>query len=441
MFDFLKRTSPLWRHANFNRLWTAQILSAFGSRITRTAIPIIAVAALTVTPWQAAVLSALTYAPYVLAGALGGGYVERANKTRLMVAMDLCRFAVVIATPIAWYFNLLSFPILCLLSALAGAASALFQNADVAILPRLVGKDHLVEANSRLQATESLAELTGPGIAGVLIDLLTAPVAMIVDAFSFIWSAFWLWRIPKSDSQPVETEKVEPAAQPPLLKTLRDDIVIGFKAIATRPAMRAVVTASAFYYVCGGFFFATFMLFMLRELGLSPSVIGVIISVGGASALLGSLSARRLAKAVGYGPAIVLSFAISCLGVLMLIPAAAFKAWAIPFLVAQQFFGDFGIMIFMVLVVSLQQKLLPEDELARANGFNQVINGGGMTVSILIAGWIAETIGVSNTVMLGAGICAIGILPLLTPHLLGIRKEPEGQGENDLPSDVIPGEA
>ncbi len=108
MFAFLRRTSPLWRHANFNRLWAAQILSAFGSRITRTAIPIIAVGVLSVSAWEAAVLSALTYLPYVLAGLFGGGFVERANKTGLMVTMDLVRFVVVIATPIAWYFNALS---------------------------------------------------------------------------------------------------------------------------------------------------------------------------------------------------------------------------------------------------------------------------------------------------------------------------------------------
>jgi len=428
MFDFLRRSEPLWGHANFNRLWTAQILSAFGSRITRTAIPIIAVSALAVSPWQAALLSALTYAPYVLAGALGGGFVERANKTRLMVAMDLFRFAIVIAAPLAWWFNLLNFPLLCLLASLAGMASALFQNADVSILPRLVGKDHLVAANSRLQATESIAELTGPGIAGVLIDLLTAPVAMIVDALTFIWSAFWLWRIPKADAQPV-ADAPESGPQTPLLQTLRDDIVVGFLAIARCPPMRAIITATGIWYVSAGFFFATLMVFLLRELGLSPSVLGVIISVGGLSALLGSLMARRLARAVGYGPAIVLSFCISILGLLMLIPAAAFKAWAIPFLVAQQFLGDFGIMIFTVLSVSLQQKLLPEDQLARANGFNQVVNGAGMTVSILIAGWVAETIGVSNTVMLGAGIGLIGVVPLLTRHLLSIRDEPEGQGE------------
>lgn len=429
MFEFLRRSSPLWRHANFNRLWAAQILSAFGSRVTRTAIPIIAVGVLVVSPWEAAVLSALSYAPYVLAGLFGGGFVERANKTRLMVAMDLLRFAIVIATPIAWCLNALSFPLLCLLATAAGAASALFQNADTAILPRLVGRDQVVEANSRLQATESIAELTGPGAAGILIDLLTAPVAMIVDAFTFLWSAYWLWRIPPQEAQPTKEAAADLAGGPSVMAVLREDIVVGFRAIAHCPPMRAIVTATAFWYVSAGFFFATLMVFLLRVLGLTPAVIGIVISVGGASALLGSLAARPLARALGYGPALVTGFCISVLGLLMLIPAAAFKSWAVPFLVAQQFFGDFGIMIFTILAVSLQQKLLPEDELARANGFNQVVNGLGMTVSILIAGWVAETIGVANTVMLGAGIGVLGIGPLMTRRLLGIRAEPAGQAE------------
>src|SRR5262245_12981935 len=172
MFGFLRRSSPLWRHRDFNRLWAAQILSAFGNRITRTALPIIAVAILSAGPGEASILAALGLAPVILAGLFGGGFVERSNKLRLMVAMDVVRFLVVLAVPIAWYFHALSFPLLCVLAAISGFASALFANADVSILPRIVGKDHLVEANSRLQATESIAELTGPGVAGILIDVL-----------------------------------------------------------------------------------------------------------------------------------------------------------------------------------------------------------------------------------------------------------------------------
>jgi len=427
MFEFIRRASPLWRNANFNRLWAAQMLSAIGSRITRTALPIIAVSVLSVSAWEAALLAALTYAPYVLAGALGGGFVERGNKTRIMLAMDLFRFAVVIATPLAWCFNLLSFPLLCMLAALGGAASALFQNADVAILPRLVAKDHLVDANARLQATESLAELTGPGVAGLLVDILTAPVAMIVDAFTFIWSAFWLWRIPRGAGEALPEALAEAVPHQTLMQRVRDDIVVGSLAVWRCRPMRAIITATFFWYVSAGFFFATFTLFMLRDLGMTPTLMGVIISVGGVSALAGSLAAQPLSRALGHGPAIVIGFGASVAGILMLIPAAAFREWAVLFMVFQQLLGDAGIMVFTILAVSLQQRLLPEDQLARANGFNQVVNGLAMTVSILLAGSVAETVGVSNTVMIGAGTSLFGVFPLLSPHLLGVRDERPGE--------------
>src|SRR6185503_12349050 len=112
-FEFLRRSSPLWGHASFNRLWAAQALSAFGNRITRTAIPIIAVAVLAATPLEAALLAALSLAPMILAGLFGGGFVERSSKLRLMVMLDLARFVLVMAAPVAWYLGLLGFPLLC----------------------------------------------------------------------------------------------------------------------------------------------------------------------------------------------------------------------------------------------------------------------------------------------------------------------------------------
>lgn len=424
MFEFLKRSSPLWGNANFNRLWAAQTLSAFGSRITRTAIPIIAVGALAVSPWDAAVLAALTYLPYVLTGLLLGGMVERANKTRLMIAADLVRFVAVIAVPLAWLAGALSFPLLCVLAAIAGAASALFANADNATLPRLVNQNQLVDANARLQATESLAELGGPGVAGLLIDLLTAPVAMVADALSFLWSAFWLWRIPKSVVAPI----VDTQPKAPLSQTLKEDIVVGFRAIWHCGPMRAIITATFFWYISAGFFFATFTLFMMRELGMSASLMGIIISVGGAAALAGAVFARPLTRALGYGPAIIASFVVSVAGLLMLIPAAIVREWSVLFMVMQQLLGDTGMMMFTVLSVSLMQKLLPEDQLARANGFNQVVNGVAMTASILIAGLVAEALGVTLTVIIGAAIGVIGIAPLMVKSLTGMREKGQATG-------------
>jgi MFS family permease len=443
MFEFLRRSSPLWRHASFNRLWGAQALSAFGNRITRTAIPIIAVSVLAATPVEAAILAALSLAPMILAGLFGGGIVERSNKLRLMVALDVVRFAMVLVAPIAWYFGLLSFPLLCLIAFGSGLASALFANADVSILPRLVGKDQLVEANSRLQSTESIAELTGPGAAGILIDLLTAPIAIIVDALTFLWSAFWLFRIPKDVGKPAEEAKpeakpdalIEKPASP--LATLKADIVVGFRAIARRPPLLATLSAMTIFYLTAGSFAALYTIFMLRELGLTPSIMGAIISVGGLSAPLGTLVARPLAKRIGFGPAITAGFGIAVAGMAMLVPAAyAGGAWSIVFMVAQQLLGDAGFMIFMILSTSMSQKLLPENEIARANGFNQAMSGTMMTVSILGSGVIAEAIGVRTTVVGSAILGTLGLLPLFAPALLRMKEEPAGEAH-----EIAPGES
>ncbi|HVY87875.1 MAG TPA: MFS transporter [Hyphomonadaceae bacterium] len=437
MFGFLRRSSPLWRNANFNRLWSAQILSAFGNRITRTALPIIAVAVLSAGPGEAAILAALSLAPTILAGLFGGGYVERANKLRLMVALDIVRFLAVMTVPLAWYFHALSFPLLCALAAVSGLASALFANADVSILPRVVGKDDLVEANSRLQSTESLAELMGPGAAGVLIDALTAPFAVIADAMTFLWSAFWLFRVPKEAGQPSELATAEASEKAHPLRTLHDDFVIGLKAIGKHKPLIATNLSVFVFYLTAGAFGALYTIFMLKVVGLTPSAMGAIISVGGISALVGSVTARPLAQRIGFGPALVTGFAIALGGMLMLIPAAYSGPWAPLFMVFQQLLGDAGFMIFTILATSLSQKLLPEHEIARANGFSQVVAGIAMTISILGAGLIAEVIGVRTTVAWAAGLGALGLLPLLSKHLFALREEPEVKAEL-TPEAIIP---
>jgi MFS family permease len=245
-----------------------------------------------------------------------------------------------------------------------------------------------------------------------------------------LWWAFWLFSIQKAVGGQSEATESETDAQPSALATLRDDFVVGIGAIAKRPPLVAINLSIAIFYLTAGAFGALYTLFMLRELGLTPSAMGLIISVGGASALVGSVMALPLAKRVGFGPALILGFAIAMFGMVMLIPAAIFagKGWAPLFMVAQQALGDAGFMIFSILSTSLSQKLLPENEIARANGFGQVVSGITMTVSILCAGAIAEVFGVKETVAWAAGLGTLGLLPLLTPTLWRLRDEPEEGG-------------
>ncbi len=413
------------------RLWAAQSLSAFGNRITRTALPIIAISVLAVSPTEAAMLSALGFAPVVVAGLIGGGYVERARKVRLMVIMDLVRFALVMAIPIAFALGVKSFWLLVLISMAVSATSALFQNADTAILPRLVGKADIIDANAKLQTTESIAELAGPGIAGILVDLLTAPIAVIVDAITFLWSAFWLSGVGRR--APEANAAGEPAAaEKSALTTLREDIVVGFRAVMAQPALRALLYATVAFYVSAGFFFGLYMLFALRTLGLSASLVGIIISMGGVSGLAGALLARRLSNWLGFGPAIVATFACGMFGSALLLPAAIWPKAGAPLLFVQQLTSDGFFMAHMILATSLRQKLLPSTQIARANGLFQAIGGLGLTVTTLLAGAIAEVIGVGYAVMLGAVCALLAMFPLLSPALLGIKEEPEGASEEPM---------
>lgn len=416
--------STLWRHRAFMHLWAAQSLSAFGNRITRTAIPFIAITTLAATPGEAAMLSAVGFAPMVAAGLLGGGLVERAPKVRLMMWMDLARLALVLAIPIAFALGVKSLWLLAIVAMATSAASTLFQNADISVLPRLIGKDKLVDANQKLQTTESIAELVGPGAAGVLIQTLTAPIAILVDAATFLWSALWLRSLsrvaPEADAPgEAPAEKLHPIRQ------VCEDIVVGWRAVMRRPALRALLFATMGFYVCAGIFMGLYMIFALRDLNLGAALVGVIISMGGVSALGGALLARAISRWLGFGPAIVATFALAMAGTAMVLPAAIWPGVGLWLLFVQQLVSDGAFMAHMILAGSLRQRLLPETEIARANGLFQAIGGLGMLATTLAAGAVADAIGVRGAMMIGGGCALIAILPLLSPALLRIREEPE----------------
>jgi MFS family permease len=415
--------ASLWRHADFRRLWAAQSLSAFGNRITRTAVPIIAINTLAASPAAVAILSAAGFLPVALAGLLGGGFVERQPKRALMVAMDAARFGLVLLIPLAAWAGILDLWILGAVTVLVGAASALFQNADTAYLPRLVGAEYVIEGNAKLQATDSIAEVAGPGVAGVLIDLVGAPMSIILDALTFLWSLLWLRQIsaPPDERAPArEANRARRSAISPL----RADLTVGWRAVMTPAPLRATFFALLIYYVSGGGFLTLYMLLTLRVLGLSASAVGLIISVGGVGGLLGALIAERLVRALGFGPAILASLVFGEIGLVLLLAAAAGAQPSVPFLVAHQLLGDAGGVAFMILTTSLRQGIVAPGELARANGLFQIAAGVIVPVCGLVAGILAELVGVRAAAIIGVGTGLLAILPCLAPALLRLRTAP-----------------
>lgn len=403
-------TGGLWRHPDFLRLWAAQAASAFGSRITRTALPILAILTVGATPTEVAVLSALGVAPGVLVGLWAGGRVDRTARRPLLVGADLVRAALILTIPAAAWLGALSMPQLYAVAAAVGAATTLFQIADNSFLPALVGRDHLVEGNARLEATDSIAEAAGPGIAGVLVQWLTAPVALAVDALTYLWSALLLSRIQAREAPPAPAG---PAASVP------DDVRAGFRACLAHPLVGRLLLAEAVTYLFGGFFLALYMVLALETLRLSPAAAGLVISVGGLGAFAGALLAAPLGRALGTGRALAVSLAAGQAANLLIPLAAHAGRWAVPLLAAQQLVGDAFLGAYIVHTVSLRQRELPDSVLGRANATFHVVTGALLPAGALLAGPLAEGVGITATLWIGA------VGGLLAPLLLaGVAVRP-----------------
>jgi Na+/melibiose symporter-like transporter len=379
----VRAMTGLWAYLDFRRLLIAHAVSAVGSRITRTALPIIAVNTLQASATATAFLSAMTILPGVVVALFAAGWIDRTRKRPLLIAMDLARAALLLTLPAAALFGVLTMAQLVVVAALTGVATAIFVIAKSAYLPRLVERDQLVDGNTKLQSTEAVAEIAGPSAAGVLIQTVTAPVAVIIDALSFVWSAWWLREI-KAEEGVAETT---PADTP-----LRD-IAEGWRACREHPIVFPLLLAQATFGLFSGFFAAIYMLFALRTLGLGEATVGFIIGVGGISALAGAFVAAPLARLLGYGRAVVL-----CLGCWILasvfIPAAEGQgALVVPFLVLQQLIGDGFLAAFFILAVTIRQTVLPLDVQARAGATFQAVEGFALPVGALIAGPLADVVG------------------------------------------------
>jgi hypothetical protein len=413
---------PLWHVAGFRNLWIAQTVSALGSRVSRTAIPVIAVLSLHGTAFQLGLLSALTVLPGAALGLALGGRIDRTRKRPILVAADLVRAVAVVTVPIAAWAGVLSMAQLFVVVAVAGSATVLFRITDNAFLPTLIGTRRLVEGNAKLEATDSVAEIAGPGLAGILIELLTAPLTMLLDAASYLVSAAFLGRIRVTETP------AAPHAEDGVVR----DAVLGARVCWREPLVRPLLLSSAIATLSGGFFFALYMLYTLDVLGLSAGVVGVVIGVGGVGALGGAFVAPRLSRALGLGPAMVVSCALGQLAALAIPLAQGSRAATVGWLLVHQLFGDGFLVAFAIHAVSLRQAVVPRGLLARTNAVFAVVEGALLPVGALSAGALGTALGVRSAVWVGVvgGLAA----PLLLSPLWRLRRLPREPGvDAELP--------
>ena len=407
----------LWSHADFLRLWSAQSVSAFGARITRTCVPLAAVLTIHASPASLGLLTALALGPGTIVGLFAGGFVDRSRRRHILIASDLLRAAILLTIPIAAWLHMLAMPQLILVAAVAGGLTVLFDIADHAYLPSLIGTAHLVEGNTKLNVTDSVAEIGGPALAGVLVQLLTAPIAIAANAVTYVVSALFLSQIASRET--IAAPDAEGASW-------RRDLSTGAAAVFRNRLVQPLFWMEATTPLFGSFFML-YVPFAIRDLHLTPTMLGVTIGVGGIGAMAGAAIAAPISRWLGLGPAIVAtSFGGSAFTLLVPL-ASGGPAMATAMLMTAQFGGDALLVVTIILAASLRQTVLPNDILGRVAAVFKAAGGVCGVTGALTAGAFASFVGVRETLLIAAiGYFLAPAIALLSPlkTLKSLRNPP-----------------
>jgi MFS family permease len=395
------RAASMWRNPAFVRLFGAATVSIFGSLVTRTALPFAAILVLGAGPIEVAAIRACEIIGGLAFGLVAGAWVDRVRRRPLMIAADLGQAVCLGSIPLAAIGGWLSIAQLVVVAFLASILSTVHGVADTAYLPTVVERDQLVEANAALTASGSVAEFSAFSIGGILVQVLTAPIAIAVDAVSFVVSAVVLGTIRREEPPPAPTSR-----RAPILREIRD----GLRPIAHSPVLRAIVVAGSGSHLLWGAFGAIYLVYASEELGLDPATIGLIAAVGGISSFVGAVSAARTSRTFGVGPAILLGLIGFTLGNILvpLAPSGAVVV-AIGFLLGQQLIGDVSATIEEINDVSLIQAIVPNELLGRVNSAYDFMTHLWLLVGTVGAGLIGEWIGLRQALAFGllGGVAAV----------------------------------
>jgi predicted MFS family arabinose efflux permease len=396
--------SPLWRNDAFVRVWSAATISIFGSLITRIALPLLAILTLGAGAIEVAILRSIDVAVLLVVGLVAGAWVDRLRRRPVLVWADLGRAVLLGSIPLAYVLGTLSFLHLVVAAGLAAILTAFFDAADNAYLPTIVERDRLIEANGALAASGSAAEFAGFGLSGFLVQVLSGPITILIDAITYIVSAVLLLSIRRPEPPPPPAEDREPVL---------DEIRHGLRLVRHDPVLRAFAIAQMLLSALWGVFGAVFFVLALDDLGVSPAAVGVIAGVGGASSFIGAVVANRSTRRWGIGPVAVAAMLLAALGNLLVpLAPAGLPILAMACLVGQQLIADSAITVYDVTQVSIRQALVDDRELGRVTATFDVSSGAAQLAATIAAGLLAEAIGVRATAFLAplGGLLAAAVL-------------------------------
>lgn len=406
----------LTRHPDFLKLWAGQTVSVFGSQVTSLALPLTAVLVLGAGPRQIGWLNALQFAPFLLFGLFAGVWVDRMRRRPVLIAADLGRALFIGSIPVAAAAGRLRLEHLYLVGFCNGVLTVFFDVAWQAYMPALVQRANLVSGNSRLETTRSLAQAAGPGLAGGLVQLLTASSALAVDAVSFLVSALCIGLI----RQP------EAAAPRGKRRNIWAEIGEGLHFVTRHPLLGPIALCTALLNLFGGMVGALFLVYATRDLHLKPAAVGAGLACAGVGGLVSSLLAGRAARRLGLGRAITIGAAVLASGPLLIAAYAGPPLASAVWLAAVWFVSTLGSPLYNINQLSLRQAITPDRLQGRANATMRFLVWGTIPVGAIAGGLLGGAVGARAALFVAGGCQMLGLVPLLLSRVRGLKEAPSG---------------
>ena len=398
----------LWHHPDFLKLWMGETVSLLGSQVTLLALPLTAVMMLKATPFQMGILSAAEFAPYLFVTLFAGVWIDRKRRRPILIMTNVGRAILLGLVPLITVSGQLRIEHLFFIALFVGVLSVFFQLAYEAYLPQLINSDQLVEGNSKLSLSASVAELGGPGLAGVLVQVVTAPLAILVDACSFLFSALSLLLVRKLEPLPSSSTHVY----------LFREISEGIRITVRNRFLRAFAGEAATYNLFWQIIQVVLLLYAVRQLHFSPLLIGLIFAIGSIGALFSALLTEPLARRCGVGKTMIGAQIVSDFATLLIPLTAAFGAstGAIVCIVFAFIFRGAGNTICNVQVNSVRQAMTPDHLRGRTNAVYRLLVSGVVAVGGLLGGVLGERLGLQQTLLVGAvGVSSSWLWLLFSP--------------------------
>lgn len=411
----------IWTDRDFVKLWAGETVSLIGTQITQFTLPLVAILTLHAGSFQVGLLNACRTAPIVVVSLFAGVWLDRRRRRPILIACSLGNAALIALIPISDALGLLRIGLLYLVCLAVGVLSVVFDIGVLSYVPTLVERRHLADSNSKLQASTSLSLVAGPGLAGALVGVLTAPVTLSADAMSYLCSAAGLISIGK-DEQPPEAPAVRPS--------VRSSIAEGIRAVYGSPILRSLLNlAATFNFVQAGFI-TIFVIYGIRVLHLSPFRLGLVLGAIAVGGILGAMMSNRISRIFGIGPTMLAGLCGATLCPLVLLIPRDGGLASMAIMIGTELLYGFGVLSFNVITVTVRQTVTPNRLLGRMNASYRMVLFGMAPIGSALAGLLGEHFGLRTALVIAVLAFPSAILWAVGSPVIRMREMPAGPAED-----------